>query len=58
MLVDNNEVKVMKINGAKMGGKMSKKSQQKDAFDGYLQRKAFFVIPQIDRLKKEKIELK
>merc|ERR1719264_2132814 len=27
-------------------------------FDGFLQRKSYFVIPQMDKLKKEKIELK
>merc|ERR1712187_593075 len=27
-------------------------------FDGFLQRKSYFVIPKMDKLKKEKIELK
>ena len=52
MLMDNNEVRVMQIEGQKV----HKRSD--DAFNGYLQRKSHFVIPQIDKLRKDKLELK
>ena len=55
MLMDNNEVRVMQIEGEKF--KKTAK-QPSDLFDGYLQRRSYFVIPQIDKLRKEKLELK
>ena len=52
MLMDNNEVRIMQIEGQKM-------QKGKNAlFDGYLQRKSHFVIPTIDKLRKDKLELK
>ena len=53
MLIDNKEVRVMHIDGEKMN-----KGKGEEVFDGYLQRQSYFVVPQIDKLKKEKIEWK
>ena len=52
--MDNNEVRVMHINGEKA----NKTTKGGEIYDGYLQRKAYFVIPQIDKLRNDKIKLK
>ena len=57
MLMDNDEVRVMAVKDTQMV-KNSKDNTDKDFFDGYLQRRSYFVIPQIDKLKKDKLELK
>ena len=57
LLMDNDEVKVMRVRNTKMLAK-KKNTKEDDMFDGFLQRKSYFVIPQMDKLKKEKIELK
>ena len=57
MVMDNDEVKIMRVKDRTMVPKNSK-SKDEDMFDGFLQRKSFFVIPQMDKLKKDKIELK
>ena len=57
LMMDNDEVKIMRVRDQRMVMK-KKNTKQDDLFDGYLQRKSFFVIPQMDKLKKEKIELK
>jgi len=56
-MMDNDEVKIMRVKDKSMVGK---KRNQKNAelFDGFLQRRSFFVIPQMDKLKKDKLELK
>ena len=56
-MMDNDEVKIMRVKDRTMASK-NKKSKDVDMFDGFLQRKSFFVIPQMDKLKKDKIELK
>ena len=40
MLMDNNEVRIMQVQGAKM-----QKPGKGEVFDGYLQRESYFVIP-------------
>ena len=57
LMMDNDEVKIMKVRDKKMIDK-KRNTKQEEVFDGFLQRKSFFVIPQMDKLKKEKIELK
>ena len=57
LVMDNDEVKIMRVKDTTMVPR-NKKSKDEDLFDGFLQRKSFFVIPQMDKLKKEKIELK
>ena len=57
MLMNNDEVQILAVKDTKMV-KNSKNNTDKDFFDGYLQRRSYFVIPQIDKLKKEKLELK
>ena len=53
MLMDNDEVRVMHIDGQKMY-----KGHKLNIFDGNKQRKSHFVIPQIDSLRKQKIDFK
>ena len=43
----------MHIDGEKIS-----KNKKDPIFDGYMQRQSYFVVPQIDKLKKEKIEWK
>ena len=57
LLMENDEVKVVRVHNKTMVN--AKKNQKNtELFDGYLQRKSYFVIPQLDKLKQEKIELK
>jgi len=57
LLMDNDEVKIIRVRERTMVA--PKKGQpNNEIFDGFLQRKSFFVIPQMDQLKREKIELK
>lgn len=56
-MMDNDEVKVIHVKDTKMVAK-KKKTKEEEIFDGFLQRKSYFVIPKVDKLKKEKIELK
>ena len=46
MLMDNDEVRVMHIEGQRIV-----KGSKKGIYDGYLQRKSHFVIPQMNSLK-------
>ena len=50
-MMDNDEVKIMRVRDKTM---VTKKKGQKNTqlFDGFLQRRSFFVIPQMDKLKK------
>ena len=57
LLMDNDEVKVIRVRDTKMVAK-KKDTKDKEIFDGFLQRRSYFVIPKMDKLKSEKIELK
>ena len=57
MLMDNDEVRIMHIEKSKLK-KADKEGPNSDAFDEFLQRQSYFVIPKIDKLKKDKLQLK
>ena len=57
LMMDNDEVKIMRVHDHQMV-KPKKNQANSQLYDGFLQRRSFFVIPQMDKLKKEKIELK
>ena len=57
LMMDNDEVKVIRVRDQKMLAK-KKGTPNEEIFDGFLQRRSYFVIPKVDKLKKEKIELK
>ena len=52
LLMDANDVKVLRVRPE------DPKSKGITQFDGYVQRSAYVVIPQIDKLKSEKLMLK
>ena len=52
LLMDNNEIKVYRVRPEDPASKGVK------PFDGYVQRSAFVVIPNVDKLKAEKLLLK
>lgn len=55
ILMDNSEVRIMKIEKTQMANPKNKKVKQ---VDGFCQRDSFQVIPLIDRLKRDKMALK
>ena len=55
--MDNDEVKIMRVKETSMQ-RPRKDGRGPEQFDGFLQKDSFFVIPQMDKLKAEKIELK
>lgn len=55
MLMDSNECRVLKIQKTKFADTKSKKVKQ---FDGFCQRDSYFVVPVIDKLKRDKLQLK
>jgi len=53
LLMDSSEAKIIKIHDTKMANSKNQKT-----FTGYMQRESYFVLPMIDRLKKDKLALK